>query len=255
MHKLVDNPLIVGAAAFITLWLSAIIGSIFRERRPNHLESVSHDFRLIMAGTLTLLSLIIGFSFSMAIYRYQQRQTCEDAEANAIETEYIRGDFLAAADATRFRGLLTNYLDLRILFYTTRDEQRLHQINLGTAKLERELLEAIHACTGTLPPPFAILVASGMNDVLKSQGDTQAAWSNRIPFEAWGLMTLIAVCCNALAGFAAPRSHPEGLLMLVLPIVLSIAFYLIADVDNPRSGLILMQPQNLVRVARFLQGH
>ena len=76
-----------------------------------------------MAATLTLLGLIIGFSFSMAISRYDQRKNYEEAEANAIGTEYVRADLLPAADAERMHGLLRNYLDQRVLFYQTRDER------------------------------------------------------------------------------------------------------------------------------------
>ena len=42
-----------------------------------------------------------------------------------------------------------------------------------------------------------------MNDVLNSQGYTQAAWWNRIPIAAWVLMVAIAVCCNLLIGYGA----------------------------------------------------
>jgi hypothetical protein len=45
-----------------------------------------HEFGIILAATLTLLSLLIGFSFSMAANRYDQRKNLEEAEANAIGT-------------------------------------------------------------------------------------------------------------------------------------------------------------------------
>jgi hypothetical protein len=45
---------------------------------------------------MTLLALIIGFTFSMAVSRYDQRRTLEEAEANAIGTEYLRADLLPA---------------------------------------------------------------------------------------------------------------------------------------------------------------
>ena len=62
-----------------------------------------------MTATLTLLGLIIGFSFSMAISRYDQRKVYEEAEANAIGTEYVRADLLPAGDAARVRALLRDY--------------------------------------------------------------------------------------------------------------------------------------------------
>ena len=63
------------------------------------------------------------------ISRYRQRKNYEEAEANAIGTEYVRADLLPADDATRVRSLLRKYLDERILFYNARDEQQLRQIN------------------------------------------------------------------------------------------------------------------------------
>jgi hypothetical protein len=128
MNNLTDNPLIVFALALFVLWLSARIGSSFRKRRLSLKEGVREDFSLILAATLTMLGLIIGFSFSMAISRYAQRKNYEEEEANAIGTEYVRTDLLPAADAARVRALLRNYLDDRILFYRTRSEQQLRQI-------------------------------------------------------------------------------------------------------------------------------
>ena len=57
------------------------------------------------------LYFIIGFSFSMAISRYDVRKNCEQAEAIAIGTEYSRTDLLASGDAVTMRMLLKRYLD------------------------------------------------------------------------------------------------------------------------------------------------
>jgi hypothetical protein len=90
-----------------------------------------------------------------------------------------------------------------------------------------------------------------MNDVLNSQGYTQAAWWNRIPQAAWALMALIAVCSNLLVGYDA-RNTKGGGMLLVLPLVVSIAFLLIADIDSPRGGLIHVYPQNLQSLLKSL---
>jgi hypothetical protein len=84
-----------------------------------------------------------------------------------------------------------------------------------------------------------------MNDVLNSQGYTQSAWWNRIPPATWGMMGAIAICCSLLIGYGAHRAGAKAVLYLVLPVVLSIAFGLIADIDSPRGGTIRVRPQNL----------
>ena len=158
----------------------------------------------------------------MAISRYDQRKNYEEAEANAIGTEYVRADLLPVADAARVRALLKNYLNQRILFYKTRDGQQLRQINATTGQLQSELWSTVQAPAAAQPTAVVALAISGMNDVLNSQGYTQAAWWNRIPLAAWGLMAAIAICCNLLIGYGARKAEAEGFLMLVLPLLVSL---------------------------------
>jgi hypothetical protein len=210
------------------------------------------DFGTILTATLTLLGLVIGFSFSMATTRYDQRKNYEEAEANAIGTEYLRADLLPTADAAKARGLLRDYVDERIQFYTARDEQALEPVNARTAKLQSELWSAVRGPAAAEPTPVAAVIVSGMNDVLNSQGYTQAAYWNRIPTGAWALMAAIAVACSLLIGYGS-RSLKIGFkLFPILPLVVSVAFMFIADIDTPRHGLIRVIPQNLISLAESL---
>src|SRR5499425_2628678 len=245
-------PVLVFVLTFFGLALSAWIGVLFSRNRGVE-AAVREDFGIILAATLTLLGLIVGFTFSMALGRYDQRKNYEEEEANAIGTEYARAGLLPAADATKARALLLSYLDQRILFYTTRDEQQLAQVDAQTAKLQTELWSAVQAPALAQPTPVIALAVSGMNDVLNSQGYTQAAWWNRIPPSAWGLMAAIAICSVGLVGFGARNPKAESKLLLILPLVVSIAFFLIADIDSPRRGLIHVKPQNLLSLAQSLR--
>jgi hypothetical protein len=252
MVNVVDHPVIVLVLSFFVLWLSARVGASFLGRWRKLEEDLREDHGIILAASLTLLGLIIGFSFSMAVSRYDQRKNLEEAEANAIGTEYVRADLLPAADAAKVRALLKDYLDQRVLFYTISDEQQIPQINARTAQLQTELWSAVLAPAAAQPTPLVALAVSGMNDVLNSQGYTQAAWRNRIPISGGVLMAAIAICCNVLVGYRARNVKAEGILLLVLPLLVSIAFFLIADIDSPRGGYIRLIPQNLVSLAESL---
>jgi hypothetical protein len=188
----------------------------------------------------------------MAVSRYDQRKNYEEEETNAIGTEYVRADLLPPASADKVRSLLSKYLHQRILFYTNRDARELAQINDATARLQAELWSSVHVAASGQPSPVVALAVSGMNDVLNSQGYTQAAWWNRIPVEGWALMVLIAGCANALLGYGARESQTNRTLLLVLPLMISIAFFLIADIDTPRRGLIRVSPQNLISLSHSL---
>ena len=69
---------------------------------------------------------------------------------------------------------------------------------------------------------------------------------------AWALMLAIAICCNVLIGYCIRRTGAEGVVFLVLTLVVAISFFLIADIDSPRWGIIRVVPQNLTSLAQSL---
>jgi len=191
----------------------------------------------------------------MATSRYDLRKTYEEAEANAIGTEYVRLDFLPPARAEDARGLMRAYLDQCIAFYTVDDPNRLQQIDADTAELQAKLWSVARRLVAEKPTPVSTLLASGMNDVLNSQSYTQAAWWNRIPRTAWMLMLAIAMCANLLVGYGSHEAKGRYRILLVMPLLASIAFMLIADLDSPRGGLIHVVPQNLTSLSESLKPH
>jgi hypothetical protein len=245
-----DYPFLILAVSLLVFWIAAWVGSTLRGGQLDRKKDDHDDFAFVLGGTLTLLGLIIGFTFSMAVNRYDQRKNYEEQEANAIGTEYVRADLLPEADASKVRALLTRYVDQRILGYKAQRDQQLRQINDETARLQTQLWTAVTKPAAAQPTPVTALVVSGMNDVLNSQGYTQAAWWNRIPISAWLLLIAISIFCNILIGYSAHGR--SAFLFLILPIALSISFFLIADIDSPRRGLIRVSPQNLEGLAESL---
>ncbi len=255
MNNQFNNPLLVFGVSFLVLWLTAVVGSTVLRRWRSLDSDAREDFGVILAATLTLLGLLIGFSFSMATSRYDQRKIYEEEEANAIGTEFVRAGLLPPADTTTVRALLINYLDQRIAFYVTTDEQQLREINSHTAQLQSDLWSAVQAPASAQPSPIIALAVSGMNDVFNSQGYTRAAWWNRIPNSAWALLALIAIGCNLLVGYGMRQPKGGGRLLLILPLSVSIAFLLIADIDSPRGGLIHVHPHNLLTLSASMPAH
>ena len=212
----------------------------------------SEDLGVIQTATLTLLALIIGFTFSMAINRHDNRETLEEGEANAIGTEYLRADLLPANTSARTKDLLNQYLEQRILFYSRQNKEKIREIRQKTDALQNALWDEILPVARSQPTPAIALVVSGMNDVLNSQGYVQAAWWNRIPYPAWALMAAIALCANILVGFGARNFKKNVGLFMIFPFVTSVSFFLIADIDSPRGGVIRIEPRNLITLKQNL---
>ena len=241
-----SHPLVIFLLSLVLLSAAAWVGGDGLSRFRKTQSGMFEDINVIQTATLTLLGLIIGFTFSMAINRYEQRKVLEEAEANAIGTEYVRADLLPAANRAKVRTLLKSYTEKRIEFYITKAGPELNAINQQTRELQNALWAEVSQVAEKQPTPVMALAVSGMNDVLNSQGYSQAAWWNRIPTGAWVLMVIIAIFANLLLGFGARRFDGHRRIFIVFPLVVSISFFLIADIDSPRGGSIRVVPQNLI---------
>ena len=176
----------------------------------------------------------------------------EEGEANAIGTEYLRADLLPNKTAAQTKDLLNQYLDQRILFYSNQSHQQIKEIRQKTDGLQNAMWNTILPVAKTQDTPVIALVVSGMNDVINSQGYVQASWWNRIPYTAWSLMVAIAICANLLVGFGARNFQRNIGLFMIFPFVISVSFFLIADIDSPRGGVIRIKPQNLIVLKKTL---
>ena len=247
---MVDYPLLVFVVSFVLLVVAAWLGDFLRKRSKRAEETNRDDAGVVLGGTLTLLGLIIGFSFAMATNRYDLRKDAEKVETNAIAVLYMRADLLPPAEAAKAHELLKKYLDQRIQFYTTRSRDELTQIGNNTTQAQNELWSLIQAAVGPLSPQLEGLFVSSMNDVAVSRLSTDAVWANRIPVAAWLLIVITSVGCNLLIGYRARRT--DWLVFMVMPVAVSISLFLISDLDSPRGGAIRVRPNNLISLSQSL---
>ncbi len=81
MSGVLDYPVAVFAISLVSLLLSARVGALVADRLRPVREDEWDDLNLMSNASLTLLALIIGFSFSMAVTRYDLRKSNESEEA------------------------------------------------------------------------------------------------------------------------------------------------------------------------------
>lgn len=228
----------------IILPLASAPGVYCLQRKGQLDEDTLKDFGVVQAATLTLLALLIGFSFSNAVGLYDQRKNSESEEANAICTEYLRIDLLSAKNATTARSELLKYLDLRIAFYQLNEKEQLAELDNKTANSQTQLWQIIKNETQSSTTPVTALIAAGMNDVINTQGYTQAAWI---------LLISIAVICNILIGYSSHSRKSNKVYIFILPTIIAISLSLVADISSPRGGLIRIEPQNLLLLKASIQ--
>jgi hypothetical protein len=252
MPEIAYHPIVLFVVSIVVLSAAAWGGALVGRRDPLD-EDMRSDFNVVLGAALTFLALIIVFTFSMASNRYDQRKNLEEAEANAIGTEYSRAALLSPADKARVQASLRSYLDLRIRFYMETDDNVRRNNEARTVKMQGELWAAILPPAAAASNPVVALAVAGMNDVLNSQSYTQAAFWNRIPVSAWNLIGAIAFCCCFMVGYGVKSRTTARRLLFVFPLFVSIAVMFISDIDSPRRGIIKVLPVNLTSLEQSLQ--
>ncbi|MBV8683900.1 MAG: hypothetical protein JO111_13580 [Caulobacteraceae bacterium] len=251
MEYILEHPGLVLITSLLMQGLGAYVGHVVGGRWAETHVLERSDYRTIISATLTLLALLIGFSLTMAVNRYDLRKTYEEAEANAISSEFRRVSVMP--NAAEVRDLLIRYTDLRIQFYQVRHRGQLKNIVTETRILQDKLWSSVAPTALAQPPAVTGLVLSGMNDAINAENYAEAAWRNHIPVGAWFLMGFVAVVANVLLGYGEEHKHRSTL--TILPFIVSAAFFLISDVDSPNYGLIRMPPNNLIALAQTLKAH
>lgn len=247
-----DYPLVTLVVCLILFFGASYAGRRLRGGREFD-DAAKGESDLVLNGTLTLLALLIGFSFSMAAARFEQRKTDEAREANAIGTAYDQAGLLAAADTATVRDWLKRYLDERVAWYTTPSYPVASQLRKRQFVIEERMWATVERSAKAHQTSIEALVASRISEVVDNAGDVDAAYLNRVPLPAWALMLIIGLFASALIGYSAPPVASMFRGFVVLPFMFAIAFFLIADLDATRDGFIKVHPENLLQLRQQIE--
>ena len=197
------------------------------------------DKQFVITGTLGLLALLIAFTFSLSLHRYEERRMTVVAEANAIGTAEMRVRLLNPPDNARMAALLQNYARAR-LEYGLADSAEKRALAAKSAMLRSELQAAALA---SLAPeartPLGITVTPSINAVLDIGAEREALNTARVPGAILLCLFAFNILSAAMLGYALTgtraRQRPATIALFLL---LTMALMLILDLDAPQRGMI-----------------
>ena len=246
-------------ALAIALFLSASeIGfQLGRRGRPSNNDSTRSQVNMLQAASLGMLALLLGFTFSMALTRFETRKQLVLDEADAIGTTYLLAQLLPEPACKEVSGLLRRYVDVRLEFYQAgTDQRRLQKVDEDTKKLHRALWS--HAIATGRQDPRAIptgLFIQSLNDVIDLHDKRVTAMGNHVPESIFIVLLIVATLSLGLVGYGAGIGKDRSLLPTVISVILiSSVILLIMDLDRPRRGLIKVSQQNMVDLQNSLKG-
>lgn len=219
-------------------------GLRFRRRSP---EAAAGHSGAVQGAVLGLLGLLLGFSFAMAVGRYDTRRELVVAEANSIGTTWLRAELLPAPHAREVKDLLERYTKLRIERYAALDDSRAaRQVRHEVAEIHRALWAHAMAAAGQQPSPLTASFITTLNETIDLDASRLAALRNRVPGAVWLLLLLVSGCGAWASGYGSGTSGLRTAFgQLVFPLLIGVVITLIADIDRPNKGLIGVSQQPL----------
>ena len=232
------------------LALCTLIGTILLSIDVGHRIGVRRRLRsaqrfrpvhpAIEGAVFGLMGLLIGFTFSGAGSRFENRRKLAIDEANAIGTTYLRLDLLPAAMQSELREDFRKYVRSRLVVY-----QQIPDFQAVKAALDRNsILQAKiwKAAVGALrdsSPPDKTLLLSSLNEMLDIAMTRSVALTTHPPAAIFVMLGLTVIVSSILAGYSMSASETrDWMSTITLAVVLGLAVYLILDYEFPRVGFL-----------------
>jgi len=242
---LVSLALFVGMLA--CLETGRRIGAARKKEQP---EGGSDGSGAVDGAVFGLLGLLLAFTFSGAAERFDNRRALIVQEANAIGTAWLRLDVLSPEARETLRGRFRDYLDSRLLVYRKLPDLEAAQAELRrSAELQSEIWALATQAARAEGPPAPMLVLPALNEMFDITTTRTAAGFRHPPAVVFAMLAGLCLLSALLAGVGmGGRPSRPWLHMGAYALVMSLAFFLIRNLEYPRLGLIRVDAADQVLV-------
>lgn len=251
-----QSSVLIVVGLFFCMLLAMEIGFRSGQRKKMIAPEAIRQANSVLASMLGLLALLLAFTFSAALQRYEDRSQTVVTEANAIGTTYLRAQLLPGRMTDEVQALLRQYIDVRIREGRVDDtEPALHESLLTQAKLLEEQLwgHAARAAKLDPNPVTSGLFIQSLNELIDTSSTRNAALNRHVPEFVLLLMFATIVLTTATLGYASGiAGHRVTLAAFVMVMLIALFVYLILDLDSPRRGVIQVSHESMLSLEQVI---
>jgi len=241
-------------AFFLATELGFYLGRRAAPKTSDHSRS---QVGTIQAAILGLLALLLGFTFAMAMSRFDLRKQMVLDEANAIGTTYLRAQLLPEPQRREISDLLRGYVKVRLDFYEAgTDDTKLDAVNQATARLQAQLWELGRTLSEKDPRAVSYgMFLQSLNEVIDLHNKRLTALENHVPEIILILLYFVAMVATALIGYGCGLGEVRNFFVTVVAsILIAAVIFVIIDLDRPRRGLIRVSQARMLELRDSMAG-
>lgn len=241
----------VGAAAAIFIG-SLILMNVGRQVGARRLAeegaSAMNGLSAVESAVFALMGLLLAFAISGALQRFDERRALILQEANAISTAYDRIDLLNVDVRPQVKAKLKSYLENRLDLYRMPIE---YSVEKAAALYSSEQLakirvlkgdvwnDAVTSCRMTVDTSACSLLLTALNNAFEAARLRSGANERHPPQIMYVMLFGLGLAGSLLAGVGMGASSKRSWVhMVTFAAAMSVALYIITDIEFPRLGLI-----------------
>jgi uncharacterized membrane protein len=198
---------------------------------------------------MTLLALLLGFTYSMSEGRFETRRQLVVEEANAIGTTYLRAKTLPEPRSSEIQELLRQYAALRVEIAGMADDapEKIREWGNRTNKLHGLIWSHAAVLARENPNPVISVFLQTLNEMIDLHAKRLAAFRNRVPLSIyWVLFIVSAITLWLVGNYFGTRGQRMRILTTMLALLVASVMWLIMDLDQPVRGAIRASQQSLI---------
>jgi len=236
----------LGVAMYFFLEFGSWMG---RKHLRSGRSSIQETLGVIDGPIFALFGLLIAFTFSSALNRFDDRRKLIVEEANDIGTAYLRLDLLPVADREAVQGLFRSYLDSRIKTYELIPDMTAAVAEYNhTQDLQAQIWKDCVSGVGKTPTTLAgMQLLPAINAMIDITSTRTAAMQFHPPLIIFGMLMVMSLVTALLVGYQMAGLEKRSWLHVALFIItISLTCYVILDIEYPRIGLIRMDATDVI---------
>lgn len=253
---LLSAPLpLVGGTILLVLFGCVELGYRGRAWLERHGE-VSGERRegesFLLSAALGVLAILLGFTFSMALDRYETRRDLVTYEAVALSAVWLHVELMPEPARTQSLADLRSYVRHRVAWSEGKDEEADPTIATLQLRLWRA---ASQLPRGSGPEFLGPDLRARLQESFSIAAERAAAREAHVPQRViWILLLYTALSATLLGYVLRPTRTHHRTAASVLTLLLTISLVLILDSDRPRSGAVQVSQRPMEQLGTSLEG-
>ena len=238
----------------VVLFLFIVLGMEFgyrvgRMTQKRLVELKKSQINAIQASMLALLALVLGFTFSLSLQRYDDRARAVVDEANAIGTTYLRTYLLPESVRAEAQKLTGEYIDYRLQAGSVslnQLEERTSVVVESDTKLEELWRLTSRAAREDGGPVTSGMFLTSLNETIDAFGSRDATIKRHVPELVLLLLFATFILTGTVIGYAnGAEDHRPSIAAYILAFLIAMLVFIIIDLDRPRRGFIEVSQESM----------